>query len=187
MTRGVRGIVGGRVVFGEYPRTVVAAQDEHGLHREEGHSGGHGVGVPSRRRGLSVGVSRAMAGVVCFDVERSPDSSPSLDSMDATVWFSGASTWWVFFGVSINPLRWPATHGPHSRVPLNASLDACPLIGFSARRAPHNPSHLSPVSSQGYPVAPQHFSYTTLIPQIPSFQSLEHTLRFRLTTRHGYT
>lgn len=88
MARGVRGIVGGRVVFGEYPRAVVAAQDEHGLHREEGHSGGHGVGVSSRRRGLGVGVSRAMAGIV--DVEQSPDSSPMLDSMDATVWFSGA-------------------------------------------------------------------------------------------------
>ena len=44
--------MGGTVVFGEYPGAVIAAEDEDGLHREEGHSGRHGTGVLTRRRGL---------------------------------------------------------------------------------------------------------------------------------------
>lgn len=33
------------VVFGEYSRSVLGAQDEDGLHRQEGHSGRHGCGL----------------------------------------------------------------------------------------------------------------------------------------------
>lgn len=49
----------------------------------------------------------------------------------------GPWTRWVFFGVSVDPLRNHSMHGPNSRVPLNATLYACPLIGFSARVRHH--------------------------------------------------
>lgn len=90
------GFVGLVIVLGEYPRAVIAAEDEDGLHREKGHIGWHGddvlpIGRELQCRGIS-GCGRDL--LKCQPVPRYSSPNTALGCtllLDAaTVWFGGA-------------------------------------------------------------------------------------------------